>query len=68
MESRFLLPDGGMERLLEGCGAGLAEARMPPARVMEAFDVFTSGFGSLQTRRVRRPTDQLATNTGEVHI
>ena len=26
VESRLLLPDGGMERLLEGCGAGVAQA------------------------------------------
>jgi hypothetical protein len=59
VESRLLLPDIGMERRLEGCGAFVAQARMPPARIIEAFDIFANGFGCLPAGRVRRPPDKL---------
>ena len=46
-ESRCLLFFVGVERRFEGGGADVAQARMPPARVIEAFDVLPNGVGSL---------------------
>jgi response regulator RpfG family c-di-GMP phosphodiesterase len=51
VESRSLLPCRRREPRLEVCGADVAEARVPSARVIEAFDVLANLFGGLGARR-----------------
>ena len=51
VESHSLLPCRRREPRLEGCRANVAEARVPSARVIEAFDVLSYLFGGLGARR-----------------
>jgi integrase len=59
VESHSLFLFAGSERCFERDRTDVAEARMPAARIIEAFDVFTNGLAGLVARCKRRAPDQL---------
>ncbi len=59
VESDLLFPVPGPVLRLEGCWADVAEARVPSARVIEAFDILANGLGGLLACREGSPPDQL---------